>query len=66
MIRKVAIYARVSTTNQAEEGYSIDGQIDSLEKYCEAMGWDVYNKYIDAGFSGGSLNRPEMTNLIND
>ena len=66
MVRKVAIYARVSTTNQAEEGYSIDGQIDSLEKYCEAMGWDVYNKYIDAGFSGGSLNRPEMTNLIND
>lgn len=66
MIRKVAIYTRVSTMNQAEEGYSIDGQIDSLEKYCEAMGWDVYNKYIDAGFSGGSLKRPEMTNLIND
>lgn len=66
MIRKVAIYVRVSTTNQAEEGYSIDGQIDSLEKYCEAMGWDVYNKYIDAGFSGGSLKRPEMANLIND
>ena len=66
MIRKVAIYARVSTTNQAEEGYSIDGQIDSLEKYCEAMGWDVYNKYIDAGFSGGSLERPGMTSLIND
>lgn len=66
MIRKVAIYARVSTTNQVEEGYSIDGQIDSLEKYCEAMGWDIYNKYIDAGFSGGSLKRPEMANLIND
>lgn len=63
---KVAIYVRVSTTNQAEEGYSIDEQIDSLEKYCEAMGWDVYNKYIDAGFSGGSLKRPEMANLIND
>lgn len=66
MIRKVAIYARVSTTNQAEEGYSIDGQIDSLEKYCDAMGWEVYNKYIDAGFSGGSLERPGMTSLIND
>ena len=65
-MHKVAIYARVSTTNQAEEGYSIDGQIDSLERYCEAMGWDVYNKYIDAGFSGGSLKRPEMSNLIND
>lgn len=66
MIRKVAIYARVSTTNQADEGYSIDGQIDSLEKYCDAMGWEIYNKYIDAGFSGGSLKRPGMTSLIND
>ena len=29
---KVAIYARVSTTNQAQEGYSIDGQLSALSK----------------------------------
>lgn len=64
--RKVAIYVRVSTTNQAEEGYSIDGQLDSLTKYCEAMGWSVYQKYIDAGFSGGKLERPDILKLIKD
>lgn len=65
-INKVAIYVRVSTTNQAEEGYSIDGQLDSLTKYCEAMGWSVYQKYIDAGFSGGKLERPDILKLIKD
>lgn len=66
MTRKVAVYVRVSTTNQVEEGYSIDGQLDSLTKYCEAMGWSIYNKYIDAGFSGGKLDRPDMMKLIQE
>ncbi|MDG3132312.1 recombinase family protein [Streptococcus suis] len=64
--RKVAIYVRVSTTSQAEEGYSIEEQISSLRKYCEAMNWNVFHEYVDAGFSGGKLERPEMSNLIND
>ena len=48
---KVAIYVRVSTTNQVEEGYSIDEQLFSLRKYCEAMNWQIYHEYVDAGFS---------------
>ncbi|HEL0066110.1 TPA: recombinase family protein [Streptococcus equi subsp. zooepidemicus] len=64
--RKVAIYVRVSTTNQAEEGYSIQGQLDSLTKYCEAMGWIIYQEYTDAGFSGGKIDRPAMSKLITD
>ncbi|MXQ49556.1 recombinase family protein [Streptococcus pneumoniae] len=66
MTRKVAVYVRVSTLNQVEEGYSIDGQLDSLTKYCEAMGWSIYNRYIDAGFSGGKLDRPDMMKLIQE
>lgn len=34
-INKVAIYVRVSTNVQAEEGYSIDEQIDKLKSYCQ-------------------------------
>ena len=41
MTKKVAIYTRVSTTNQAEEGFSIDEQIDRLTKYAEAMGCTI-------------------------
>ncbi|MEY8514522.1 recombinase family protein [Lactococcus taiwanensis] len=66
MTKKVAIYTRVSTTNQAEEGFSIDEQIDRLTKYCEAMQWQISDTYTDAGFSGGKLERPAMQRLIND
>lgn len=63
---KVAIYARVSTLNQAQEGYSISGQVSSLTKYCEAMGYEIYDEYVDAGFSGGDLNRPAMQKMLKD
>lgn len=66
MIKKVAIYARVSTTNQAEEGYSVDQQIDKLTKYAELNDWEISKIYKDAGFSGSKLQRPGMQQLIND
>lgn len=66
MSKKVAIYTRVSTTNQAEEGYSIDEQIDKLKMYCEAMDWKVSEIYTDAGFSGSKLTRPAMEKMITD
>lgn len=63
---KVAIYVRVSTTNQAEEGYSIDEQIDKLEAYCKIKDWSVYKVYTDGGFSGSNTDRPALENLIKD
>lgn len=65
-IKKVVIYVRVSTREQAEEGYSIGAQLEKLRKYCEIKGWIIVDEYVDGGFSGGSLNRPEMERLIND
>ena len=61
-----ALYIRVSTEAQAEEGYSIQAQIERLEAYCKAMGWDDFELYIDGGFSGSNLNRPRMQELIAD
>ena len=63
---KVAIYVRVSTTNQAEEGYSIDEQIDKLESYCKIKDWTVYKVYTDGGFSGSNTERPALESLIKD
>lgn len=63
---KVGIYARVSTQEQAANGYSIDEQIERATKYAEAMGWIVYNTYVDAGFSGGNMDRPSLKRLIRD
>lgn len=65
-MNKVAIYVRVSTTIQAEEGYSIDEQIDKLTSYCEIKDWTVYDIYKDGGFSGSSIERPGIEQLISD
>ena len=63
---KVAIYVRVSTSSQAEEGYSIDEQKDKLEAYCKIKDWKIYDVYIDGGFSGANIQRPELERLISD
>lgn len=61
-----AIYIRVSTDAQAEEGYSIDAQKEQLAAYCVSKGIKNYEFYIDGGWSGSNLNRPEIQRLIKD
>ncbi len=61
---KVIIYVRVSTADQAKEGHSIPEQLDRLKKYCEAMDWTIVETFIDPGFSGGSLDRPGLKDMI--
>ena len=61
-----AIYVRVSTQEQAKEGYSINEQIDRLEKYADAHGWIIVKIYTDAGHSGANQNRPALQDLIED
>jgi len=61
------IYIRVSTEEQAREGFSINAQKDKLTKYAEVHDWDIYDFYIDDGISGKNIvDRPEITRLIND
>jgi len=65
--KKVAIYARVSTTEQAEEGYSIDEQIRVLKEFCEKEGYVVYDEYVDRGISGKNIaGRPAIKRLLVD
>ncbi|WP_139251853.1 recombinase family protein [Gracilibacillus kekensis] len=65
--KQVAIYARVSTTEQAEEGYSIDEQTRILRKYCEHQGYEVHKEYVDRGVSGKSVKgRASLQQLLSD
>lgn len=65
--KRVAIYCRVSTTEQAEEGYSIDEQNVKITEYCNKEGHEIYNIYEDRGISGKSItNRPGIKQLLND
>lgn len=62
----VGIYVRVSTLEQAKEGYSIGEQTDRLKKYCDAHDWKIFKVYTDAGYSGKDIDRPALKNMIRD
>ncbi|MBN6186448.1 recombinase family protein [Aneurinibacillus sp. BA2021] len=63
---RAAIYARVSTEEQAKEGYSIDAQKNRLVDFVNSQGWEIHDFYIDDGFSAKDLNRPQMQRMILD
>jgi site-specific DNA recombinase len=60
----IAIYIRVSTDEQAQQGFSIDNQKERLEQYCLSQGWSNYLFYIDDGYTGTNTNRPALERLI--
>lgn len=62
----VGLYLRVSTDEQAREGYSIAAQRERLLSFCRAQGWEVAGIYADEGHSGASLDRPALTRLRED
>ena len=66
MKKHTALYARVSTEAQAEEGYSIDAQKKLLEAFCISKEIENFKFYVDAGFSGSNLERPAIKELLSD
>lgn len=64
---KAAIYIRVSTLDQAREGYSLEAQETTLRKWCAEHKYEVYDLYADRGISGKDMDhRPDMQRLIRD
>lgn len=61
-----AIYVRVSTQDQAQHGFSLDAQQDSLLNYAKAIGYDIFKIYRDEGKSAKDLKRPEMQQMLAD
>lgn len=64
--KKVALYIRVSTDTQYEEGYSVEAQQEKLEAYCKIKNYTNYECYIDGGWSGSNIDRPEMKRMITE
>lgn len=62
----VDIYVRVSTDEQAKKGYSIDMQENQCRNYIERLNGTVRKVYIDDGYSGRSLKRPQLKQLMDD
>ncbi len=60
------LYVRVSTTEQAMEGYSVDEQTSRLKNYCKAMDIKIHKVIVDPGYSGSSLDRPGIQEVIRE
>jgi len=63
MTSRVAIYARVSTTNH---GQDVTLQTRELQQFAEARGWLTVGTYIDDGVSGAKDSRPDLNRLMAD
>ena len=64
---RAAIYVRVSTEEQANEGFSIQAQLADLHRYAEIHNIEIVEQYVDEGYSGKSIEgRPHMQRLLKD
>ena len=66
--KKIAgIYIRVSTENQAREGFSLGEQEEKLRQLCKYKGFEIFKVYKDAGISAKDMkNRPAFQTMLED
>jgi len=62
----ISIYLRVSTEDQAREGYSLDVQREYLESFAKKEGFEIFKIYNDDGYTGYNTNRPALSELLKD
>ena len=66
-VKKIAgIYIRVSTLDQAREGFSLGEQEARLKDFCKAKQYEVYKVYADEGISAKNDKRPAYQSMMND
>ena len=66
-IYNVGIYVRLSQEDmRAGESLSIENQKLILTKYVKEQGWNLYDIYIDDGYSGTDFDRPGVQRLLDD
>jgi site-specific DNA recombinase len=60
------VYVRVSTDEQAREGFSLAAQEERCRQFAQSQGWTVDEVYRDDGYSAKDLNRPAIQRMIRD
>ncbi|SDZ23315.1 recombinase family protein [Thermoactinomyces sp. DSM 45892] len=63
---RVALYARVSTEQQASQGTSLEAQVEMCMNKAYSLGLSKFEIYEEGGASGEDIDRPEMNRLRND
>lgn len=65
MIFSVGIYLRLSKEDEySKQSESITNQRDFVTSYVLEQGWNIYDVYIDDGFSGLNFDRPNFKRMI--
>jgi DNA invertase Pin-like site-specific DNA recombinase len=66
--KNCVIYTRVSTDNQAEKEFSsCEAQEQKIKSFIASQNnWRVFKVYSDAGYSGATLQRPALQELLSD
>ena len=65
--KSAAIYCRVSTEDQARDGYSLGEQLEKLKDLCKYRDYNIYNVYEDAGISAKDMeHRPAFKRMLED
>ncbi len=62
-LKRVALYARVSTKNHGQDP---ETQLLALREYAKARRLEVFAEYVDVGISGGKDSRPALNQLMKD
>lgn len=62
--KRAYVYTRVSTPEQAVEGYSIDEQDRKCRAAIESKGWTYIDTFTDPGVSGRTMNRDGLQKMI--
>lgn len=65
-IKSAGIYIRVSTFDQAREGFSLREQEERLKEFCKFKRYNIYKVYQDAGISAKNDKRPAYQEMIED
>ena len=66
---KVGIYCRLSIEDKDKDGdesQSIQNQKEMLREYCSERNWEIFDIYVDDGFSGIDRARPAFSRLLRD
>lgn len=63
MGKRAILYTRVSTDEQAKQGYGLIEQLRELEAYADRYNLQVIDTVIDDGYSGASRNRPGLKRI---
>lgn len=63
---RVVTYSRVSTEEQAQDGFSLQAQQKRMRAYARSRGWEIVEEYVEKGQSGRTIERPEYLRMMEE